>query len=422
MRAPRAAGRLLVSAAALAAAIYAMRASHDFKAYWYNVPNLFGGPYPIYGPNSGWGWPLTYRSGPLFLFLFAPLTLLELRVAAGLWAAGKIATLAWLAPRLHGFALQGRPRRGSWWSYAWLPALASYAYVVREIESGNVQFYVFALAAMGFIWMRTRPDFAALSLAGAIAIKLFPLFFMPYLWLRGERALVRRTAVFLAILLLLPAAYFGPLGNVKVLRDWFVEGIGEPSQPAWEITPDHSLLGVASRYLARADYSRLPDPNYAEINMADLPRGMIAYGWMAAAVLGYAGLLGLAVKARRAEARGAATLALEAALLFTALLLLEPVTQRIYLVALLLPVMALSAELRHGALGSGARLLGALSLGCFALPPLLQLPGVARWLTVYSPDFWGMALLAAALALALRDRLREFVPSAGGAGMAAGRP
>jgi hypothetical protein len=174
MKARRAALMLLVAVAALAAAAYAVGTSHDFKAYWYNVPNVFGGPYPTYGPNSGWGWPLTYRSAPLFLFLFAPLTLLPLRAAAGMWAAGKIATLAWLAPRLHRFTLQGRPRRGSAWAYAWMPALACYAYLVREIESGNVQFYVFALTAMGFIWMRTWPNAAALSLAGARGVAGLP--------------------------------------------------------------------------------------------------------------------------------------------------------------------------------------------------------------------------------------------------------
>lgn len=405
MNVRRRAAVLLGACTVTAAAAYAMRASHDFKAYWYNVPNLFGGPYPIYGPNSGWGWPLTYRSGPLFLFLFAPLTLLPLQAAAGLWAAGKIVVLGWLAPRLHAFLLPGGVRRGSAWAYAWMPVLACYAYLLREIESGNVQFYVFALAAMGFIWMRTRRNAAALSFAGAIAIKLFPLFFLPYLWLRGERALVRKTAVFLAVLLALPALYFGPIDNFKVLRDWIVMGIGEPSQFGWEITPDHSLLGVASRYLARVDYTRLPDPNYAEINILNLPRRVVVYGWGAAAALGYAGLLALAVRARQAEARGAATLPLEAALLFTALLLLEPVTQRIYLVALLLPVMALSAELRCGAAGRGVRVVAVLSLLCFAVPPLLQWPGAARALTVYSPDFWGMALLAAALGLALRRKM-----------------
>ena len=65
----------------------------DFRVYHYGARGVFDGTRPVYGPASGLGWPLHYRYPPLFLLLFAPLSILPLNWGAAVWVLLKVVVL-----------------------------------------------------------------------------------------------------------------------------------------------------------------------------------------------------------------------------------------------------------------------------------------------------------------------------------------
>jgi hypothetical protein len=102
---------------------------------------------------------------------------------------------------------------------------------------------------------------------------------------------------------------------------------------------------------------------------------------------------------------------LEYAILFCAALLLAPVTQRIYLVALILPAAVLAREmaaLPKDAPGRGtARWFGVVALIFFLVPPFVPGRLNQRLLAVWGVDFWATVLLTVTLLLLLRARVRS---------------
>src|SRR2546428_3663050 len=87
---------------ALLAALYVAQHPMDFRVYYFGARGVFDGTRPVYGRESGLGWPMHYRYPPLFLLLFAPFAWLRLGFAAGLWVVLKIAVLVWLLPQIVG--------------------------------------------------------------------------------------------------------------------------------------------------------------------------------------------------------------------------------------------------------------------------------------------------------------------------------
>src|SRR5262245_29170416 len=149
----------------------------DFRVYYYSARGVFDGTQPVYGPTSGIGWPMHYRYPPLFLLLFAPLAMLPLGLAAALWVVAKIAVLLSLVQ-----AVKKRvPEAAVLISVLLIPP-----YLIEEFRCGNAQFFVLALTIGGRLLLRERRVLAAASLGLAISIKVWPLFFIPYLSVRRE--------------------------------------------------------------------------------------------------------------------------------------------------------------------------------------------------------------------------------------------
>jgi hypothetical protein len=396
--------------------------SVDYSPYPATTRAMLGGSRELYGPNSGAGWPMTYRSSPLFPLLFVPLAYFSRPIGAGLWVVLKLICLLFVVRAIRRMARDASGGEEALGSYAWFAVLIPASYVVQEFRSGNMQFFIFALTVAGVYFLRRQPARAGALLGLGTNIKLVPGAFLPYLLFRGHGRAVAWSVAFLALFTLLPAVYFGWQGNLNVLASWWRDGIAEPTPWKWGINPDHSLRGVMRRYLSPVPYEQMPDPNYRNINFANVAPEMLTAAWVVVALAGGLALLWMAwhLRQREKSAPSAAprTDALEYALLFCASLLLAPLTQRIYMVALLFPAIVLAYELRAlsrnlpGAKAIWATALGATAL--FALPPLVPGRMNQRLIAVVSPDFWGLLLLTLAIALLLRMRLRaESAPAAG---------
>ena len=381
---------ILVAVIAVAfLSFYAARRPVDYPVYRATARTMLAGSGPLYGPTSGTGWPQVYRYPPLFLILFIPFALLSLKTGAALFAALKFVALFYLERELF-LRLDLKPK---WLRFlAFLPALP---YLALEFHYGNAEFLIFALTAACLLWIEERPVAASLALALGISIKVWPLFFLPYLAAKRRGREVAMTLAFTVLLTVLPAGYFGWHRNTELLGQWANQEFGvaaDAGEPGIVGFPSQSLHSVMMRYLVSLDYSRLPDPNYPRYNFATMNARVVESTWMLLAALGYAGLLLLAYQSGESE-----TLTVDAIALCS-LLILEPFTQSGDLVLLLWPIAVAVAALRKDhALPDWAR--GALYAALFFMvaKPLLPTAALHRSLQVLGADFWETSLLCLGL-------------------------
>jgi hypothetical protein len=365
---------------------YAARHPMDFRVYYYGARGVFEGTRPVYGPASGLGWPMHYRYPPLFLLVFAPFTLLPLAWGAALWVVLKIIALGVLLRGIHS-----PPRGEGELSLSVLfPFLFITPYLIEEFRYGNAQFFVFALCAAALLVIPTRPVLSAACLAFAISIKVWPLFFVPYLAVRGKWTVVGYTLAFVAVLAMLPGFYFGFGGNFNLLAQWFSQEMHTQLSESEIWFPNQSLRGVMMRYLTVIDYSQVPDSNYPQVNIVALDPSVVRMIWLGLAVAAYIGFLLLA--ARRRNTSGW----LDHGLAFCLIAILEPFTQKYALAMLLWPAIvagALVAKPRFRMLLYGAAVL-------VLIQPLTPGASAQRFLQVIGLDFAAAILLSGALAAA----------------------
>jgi Glycosyltransferase family 87 len=364
----------------------------DFRVYHYGARGVFDGTRPVYGPTSGLGWPMHYRYPPLFLLLFAPLAMPPLGLAAALWVVAKIATLVWLIAALRERGL----KPATTYSY-FISLLFITPYLIEEFRYGNAQFFVVALSIGALLIFRQRPLLAAAALALGISIKVWPLFFLPYLAVRREWRLVAYTVAIVVILALVPSIYFGFSKNLDLLGQWFTQEshiqLGESE--IW--FPNQSLRGVLMRYLTVIDYSQVPDSNYALVHFTAIDPAIIRRLWLILAGGIYAGFLFVTNSRRGSNDR------LDLGLAFCLLALLEPFTQKYALVVLLWPAILAAGLIQNQRL----RILIYCATVLVLIQPLAPGGSAQRLLQVLGLDFAATLLLAVTLASALRSSDRN---------------
>jgi Glycosyltransferase family 87 len=360
---------------------YVSREPMDFRVYYFGAQGVFDGTRPVYGINSGMGWPMHYRYPPPFLFIAKPFTRLTMSWAAAIWTILKCGALILLIQALWK-RLGPAESRAAWL----IPLLLAGPYVVEDLRYGNAQSFIFALTGAALLILTTAPLLAAGVLAIGIVVKVWPLFFLPYLAVRRQWKVVGWSLVFAVILLLLPALHFGFSGNLDLLSQWARQEFATQTGQAEIWFPSQSLRGVMMRFLTVIDYSQVPDPNYPLVHVMAMDPSTIRLLWMVLAGMGYLGLL--VVTARRQEMFG-----LTEALAFTCLVLLQPFSQKYALVVLLWPAMV--AGRLYGR--NPVRILLYAASALALVQPLIIGSAAQRLLQVLGFDFLATALLAAFL-------------------------
>ncbi len=312
-------------AASVTLSVYSASFAIDFSVYYPIANHVLTGDGTPYGEASGLPWPMWYRYPPLFLFLVFPFVLGPFRVGAFLFTLPK----CWVLYSFVKQAIQRLESQPNWW----IVALLAGPYIVMEFRYANAQFYVFALTAAALFLSSERPARAGVLLGTAVAIKIWPLFFVPYLAaLRRWRAAGFAVATAIG-LTLLPALYFGWSEHLALLAEWYEQEstIAATAGTIW--FPSQSLFGVLTRYLTEIAYSSMPDSGYWNVNIAAISAETVRMVWMAIAVLGYGGLLLTASKRRIEELR-------LHAIAFCVVVLLQPFSQKqSALVVLVLPAL-----------------------------------------------------------------------------------
>ncbi len=352
----------------------------DFRVYHFGARGVFDGTRPVYGRSSGLGWPMHYRYPPVFLLLFAPFAWLPLGISAALWLVFKAMVLLVL---IRSIAKRfPSPESGTDWL---VPILLAGPFVIQDFRYGNAQFFIFALTAFGLLLARENPIAAGSSLGLAIAVKVWPLFFVPYLIVSRRLKTAAYSLLFAAVLTLLPSVYFGVRGNASLIGQWFRQEFATQTGQEEIWFPSQSIRGVMMRYLTAIDYSQVPDSNYPSVNIAHINPAVVRTLWFIVAGTAYLAFLWFASK------QHAMPWANEA-LGFCLVALLQPFTQKYALVVLLFPAIV-AARIKPGI----ARNLVYLSIALVLIQPIISGAANQRLMQTLGLDFAATLLLGLAL-------------------------
>ncbi|HZE88121.1 MAG TPA: glycosyltransferase family 87 protein, partial [Verrucomicrobiae bacterium] len=273
--------------------------------------------------------PNYYLYPPLFAVAFVPLATLPYGVAFGAWLLLNVGFLAGalvlcLPPRglrtLPGFAA------------ALLVALTFYP-VWHHLKIGQSSLLVLLLlAACLALLRRGREGAAGIALSGAILLKLTPVIFIPFLWMRGRRRAAIVSAAGVAALTALSLAVTGWPAQIT-----YVTRMVPLLSAGTAFYPNQSLNGFVTRLLGAGDLMK-----------ADLSTGLgaaRAASGAAAAVLLALSFLAIHRRRREAGARGDED---GFALLTVASLLASPISWEHHYVCLLLPAWILIGRYSGG--------------------------------------------------------------------------
>jgi hypothetical protein len=239
------------------------------------------------------------------------------------------------------------------------------------VRSGNVQLLMVTLTLASLLaWRAGRTWRAALFLALAGAIKVFPLLLLMFFAALREWRIVRRVAAVSAVLWLAPALYFSPARLVLLNAEW-LRDVASTERLHRESRLDVSLIGACQRWLSETDYSQRIDRDYPQVNFANLDAiAARRLAYVIALLLGSAALAACAVAGGALKDDMRARSAMLASLWMTTQLLVGPYTTLLYLSGWMAPALALPFLLRK----SDARIRALVALASIALTAVL-LPG-----------------------------------------------
>jgi glycosyl transferase family 87 len=409
---------LLIAAAIAIVALLGLvfvRNLTDFSVYYAAGRSLISGRTDLYSPDFARGVVMDYRYLPFFILVFAPLSLLPYTFAAYVWHLLDTLAIVVAVVSIASIYRNGFSGRAKVWSVAFFTVAP---YFAMALDYGNVQLIVTAMMFAGLSLALKRRDVpAAALLAIATAVKIVPALTLVYFAITRRFRLLGLVIVIIAALNLLPSVYFGIAGNTELVARWYDHVIRGQEFHETNGPINLSLKGQLRRTFTEVDYTRRVDGDYRypAVNIATWPVSTIDRIWLvlsACSVLGGLGLIWWSSSKRRAGAlryadQGVPLEALQLGLLICLMLFVGPLTSKVYLVALLWPVVAVAMAARDQPLVR--RVLVATALLSSALP-LMPGRNIQRLLLVAGVDFYLSTVIFALVAFTLirstRARLR----------------
>lgn len=380
--------------------LFIIRNLIDFPVYYAAGRSLIHGRTDLYSPDFAIGRLMDYRYPPFFLTALVPLWLIPYPVAAYIWyllsvleIAGCVLIVARIFPAL-------RERK-----IMWLPvALAVAQYFVMVLHYGNAHLLaVFLLLSSLYLVLQRKTLWAALLMALAITIKLTPILLLPYFALKKQWNFLIGVVAFLIVIDLAPSAHFGFRRNAELLATWYRHVVSSQEFHEDNGPVNLSLKGQLRRYLTDVDYSQRVDGDvdYAAVNLASVSREHAVELWAVIAGVLFSGVMFLIWWARQGFGKPATSLDL--ALMICLILMIGPLTSKIYFIALLWPVASLVSLAADTTTRTGKVVFVVLTLLAATNFVLPLLPGrsTQRLLLVVGVDFYLNCLLMATLIYSL---------------------
>ena len=376
----------------------------DFFVYYTAGRSLLSGRTDLYAPDFARGVVMDYRYLPVFILTFAPLSMAPYSIAAWVWHLLNTAAIALGVASIASLCSELPYSRAKVWTVAFLIVVP---YFAMALDYGNVHLIVTALMFAGLaLAVRGRDLSAAALLAVAITVKLIPALLLPYFAITRRFKLLGLMAIITVAINLLPSIYFGVGGNRNLITGWFDHVIVGQEFHETNGPINLSLKGQLRRTFTKVDYTQRVDGDfrYPAVNVAALPTSSIDRVWMALSAFMFAGGLALIWMSARPPT-DIRVVMLQIGLLICLMLFVGPLTSKVYLVALLWPVVAIGVAAWEQ--GPIRRALIAVAIVGSVLP---LLPGrtMQRLLLVAGTDFYVSTAILALVAFALIRSIRLY--------------
>jgi len=270
------------------------------------------------------------------------------RVERAVWATLQIALAGTVLALLVRILLESVPSMAP--RVPWILAAAlvvTSRYWLRDLAGGGSNLLILSLSFFGlYAYLRGREAAGAVPLGLACALKLTPLLFVPYLFLKRSPRFALLTTGCAAAFFLAPALVIGPERFGTITVEWARGVFGflakeNLTAPGSDIIPfewmNQSLRNALFRYLTECDH---PHPLYVH-GLHLSPQAATAIG--RAAILALVGVSAWCLRRPRPRAHPIRFLA-EVAWVYLLLLLLSPITWRAHFVASIPAVFLLCAH------------------------------------------------------------------------------
>jgi len=360
----------------------ALRDQGDFKIYYLAGQRVLGGM-AVYPPgDSG-----RFLYAPIFAIAFAPFAMLSRRAAQlAFFAVNAFGLAAFVIGS--GAMLFGRARRLSALLIV-VPVILSARFIDNNIEHGQINLPVLALCVWAIVYAReSRPMASGAMLAAAALIKPFAILAALYLLIRNKFAALGWAVAAGVVLLAAPIAVFGPHGWIDQTAS-YVRALASMTDRYRLMLTNQSAVAAFARVLARWT----PAGGERHVSLA------VGMAFESAAI---ATVLWLARRSPLRDGDGGAADRIPVAALFCLMPGFAPISWKSYYAALVVPYMAIVAELREDRRAQSRPARAAWAL--LVLSALLNLAS-GRYLNrlglFYSAHF-GSSIAALAALLALR--------------------
>ena len=387
----------------------------DFPVYYAAGQSLISGRTDLYSPDFALGRVMDYRYPPFFLLALTPLWFLPYTLAAYIWYLLSVLEVVGCVLIVVRVFPSFRESRILWV----VVAFGVIQYFVMALHYGNAQLLATFLLFASLYYVLQQKDLPAAALmALAITIKLTPVLLLPYFALKRRWTLLGSVCVFLVGFNIAPSIYFGFRGNSELLQSWYGHVVASQEFHEDNGPINLSLKGQLRRYLSTVDYSQRVDGDvqYPAINLASLSRQQVVGVWAVIAAGLFAGVLFLVWRGGGSSQAGvqhndldrARFFAHELSIMLCLMLLVGPLTSKIYFIALFWPLACLSSFAVDRKADEGRVAMRVLVFVALVNSVLPLLPGrsVQRLLLVLGGDFYLNCLLMAALMFALVSRQR----------------
>lgn len=308
------------------------------------------------------------------------------------------------------------------WAKA-LTVLLSLRAFTGDLQHGNINLFILFLVVGGVYALHQGRDvLGGLVLALAMACKVTPALFVPYLiWKRAWKALAGVGAGLLLFFWpgFVPAVFLGWEDNLKSVQSW-MKNMAKPFVVEGFVTSEHhnqSLPGLVYRTLTESpsfigyvDNKPVPESFHNFLSLSRETARLIVKGCM----LLFVGFVAWTCRARRGDPSARSALTGEYAIVVLGMLLFSERTWKHHCVTLLLPFAVLCAELarRKGSLAWRSGLSLALAVAVLLMTTTsISLFGreFGKLAQVYGAYVGAFVVLLAALAAVLRWPLRDSV-------------
>lgn len=411
------AGIFLMAALAIVVALAGLvfiRGLIDFPVYYAAGNSLISGRSDLYSADFAQGPVMDYRYLPFFLVALVPLWLLPYTAAAYIWYLLAILQIVacFLALRWSGFKYQ--PGKKCWI----ILSLAVAQYFIMILHYGNAHLLAVCFFFLSiYLLIREKQIAAAALMSLAITIKLTPILILPYFALKKKWKYVLLTIGFIGLINIAPAIYFGFEKNNLLMKTWFEHVIVNQEFHETNGPINLSLKGQLRRCFSQVDYSQRVDGDvqYPPVNVAALSAKQVDLLWLILSAFFSALVMSILWwrTYKRRERPDSFTQSdsrkvdpLELSLMICLMLLVGPLTSKIYFIALLWPVGCLAAFAFSNS-SRQARLTRIVLIFIAAtnfVLPLLPGRSIQRLLLVLGVDFYLNLLLITLLVYVLGSR------------------